>query len=226
MSNYPPPPPPQDPNQPNPYGQPQQPQQPPPANPYGQPQQPGYGQPPPPQQGYGQPQQGYGQPAYGQPAYGQPGYGAPVVPGGNYAHWGSRVGAYLIDLLLTFAVGILYIIGLIMTSSASADGDTSGIGVLLTIVGALMMLGFGIWNLFIKQGRTGYTIGKGVLGIKLIGEATGQPIGAGMSFVRSLAHIVDGIPCYIGYLWPLWDAKKQTFADKIMSTVVINQPKP
>ena len=43
-----------------------------------------------------------------------------------------------------------------------------------------------------------------------------------MSFVRSLAHIVDGF-CYIGYLWPIWDAKNQTFADKIMSTVVIVQ---
>ena len=74
-----------------------------------------------------------------------------------------------------------------------------------------------------KQGRTGYSIGKGVLGIKLIAESDGQPIGAGMAFVRYLCHIVDGI-CYIGYLWPLWDRKRQTFADKIMKTIVINQP--
>jgi uncharacterized RDD family membrane protein YckC len=39
---------------------------------------------------------------------------------------------------------------------------------------------------------------------------------------RSFVHIIDGIPCYLGYLWPLWDAKKQTFADKIMGTVVVN----
>jgi hypothetical protein len=26
---------------------------------------------------------------------------------------------------------------------------------------------------------------------------------------------------YLGYLWPLWDAKRQTFADKICSTVVL-----
>ena len=60
--------------------------------------------------------------------------------------------------------------------------------------------------------------------MKLIGEQTGQPIGAGMSFVRQLAHIVDSLLCYLGYLWPLWDRKRQTFSDKIMSTVVINQP--
>ena len=82
-----------------------------------------------------------------------------------------------------------------------------------------------MWNYCLKQGRTGYTIGKGVLGIKLIKQDTGQPMGAGLSFVRQLAHIVDALPCYLGYLWPLWDAKRQTFADKIMGTVVIEQPK-
>ena len=32
---------------------------------------------------------------------------------------------------------------------------------------------FFVWNICLKQGRTGYSIGKGVLGIKLIGEAVG-----------------------------------------------------
>jgi uncharacterized RDD family membrane protein YckC len=36
---------------------------------------------------------------------------------------------------------------------------------------------------------------------------------------------VDGIICYIGWLFPLWDAKKQTLADKIMGTVVVTAPK-
>jgi hypothetical protein len=36
-----------------------------------------------------------------------------------------------------------------------------------------------------------------------------------------LAHIIDGAICYIGYLFPLWDAKRQTIADKIMTTVCL-----
>ena len=63
------------------------------------------------------------------------------------------------------------------------------------------------------------------MGIKLVKAETGQPIGAGMAFVRQIAHILDGIPCYIGYLWPLWDDKRQTFADKVIGTYVIDQPK-
>jgi hypothetical protein len=41
-----------------------------------------------------------------------------------------------------------------------------------------------------------------------------------MAFVRDLAHIVDSLACYLGWLWPLWDAKRQTFADKLVKTVV------
>lgn len=60
-----------------------------------------------------------------------------------------------------------------------------------------------------------------MVGLRLISEATGEPIGAGMAFVRDICHILDSLACYIGFLFPLWDAKRQTFADKIIHTVVI-----
>ena len=219
--------PPQDPQ--NPYGQPTPSGQ---QSPYGQQpdpytqQQPNpYGQPP----GYGQP--AYGQPAYGQPGYGQPGYG--MTP--DYSSWFKRVGAYLIDALLTSLAGFPLWIGYgILIASAetttNADGTTTtsmdggAASAILILIGVITSIAFFVWNTCMKQGRTGYSIGKGVLGIKLIAERTGQPIGAGMAFVRYLCHIVDSI-CYIGYLWPLWDSKRQTFSDKIMSTIVVNQPK-
>lgn len=199
--------PPQDPNQPNPYGQaPQQPygQQP---NPYGQPPQP-----------YGQQPNPYGQP---QPPYGQPqGY---ALPKDAYASWIKRVGAYLIDGLVVFVGYIPAVIGAVISGSSSSD-SASAIGLVLTLIGVALSLAIFVWNTCLRACRTGYSIGKGVLGIKLIGERTGQPIGGGMAFLRYLCHIIDALPCYIGYLWPLWDAKRQTFSDKIMTTVVLNQP--
>ena len=53
--------------------------------------------------------------------------------------------------------------------------------------------------------------------------ADGQPIGGGMAFVRDLAHTVDGLICYVGYLMPLWDARRQTVADKMLNTVVLDE---
>ena len=156
-----------------------------------------------------------------------PAYGMPAAGPNAYAHWGSRVGAYLIDVLVTLPGLILVWIGAAqMSSSLSTDPTAPAPSMPITYwLGLLLMLAISVWNLGLRQGATGQSIGKKVIGIKLIGEATGQPIGAGMSIARMFVHIIDGLPCYIGYLWPLWDAKRQTFADKILSTVVVPAPK-
>ncbi|MFJ2831784.1 RDD family protein [Streptomyces sp. NPDC087263] len=189
---------------PNPYGQPQDPQQGQPGYGYPQQGQPGYGAPQtppgvPPQQGYGYPQQG-GQPGYGYPQ--QPGYGAQPP----YANWGQRFLGTLVDGLVFAVPYILVIVG----------KDTPA----LAAVGALALIGIAIWQL-IQEGRTGQTVGKKALGIRLVREIDGQPLGVGMAFVRRLAHFLDSLACYLGWLWPAWDAKKQTFADKICSSIVI-----
>ncbi|MEU3975977.1 MULTISPECIES: RDD family protein [Streptomyces] len=206
-----------DPN--NPYGQ--QPGQPPQGPPQGQP---GYGYPQ--QAPQGVPQQGYGYPQ-GQPGYPQAGYpqqpgqpyggGYPQQPGygsgmPQLAHWGLRAGGLIIDgLVIGLPYGILVGIG-------GAMGDAAG-GIIV-LLGVLLMIGLVIWQLY-QEGTTGQTIGKKAVGIRLLREADGRPLGFGMAFVRRLAHFLDSIACYIGWLWPLWDEKKQTFADKVCSSVVV-----
>lgn len=212
---------------------------------YGNPPSDPYGQNPSGQDSYGQqPQAPYGQDPYGQnpygqqAGYGQGGYGQPQGAPAAYASWFQRVGAFLIDQLLGVVAMIPYYIGAVMAASTvetttdpvtgeltTTGGGASGISLVLMFLGVALAIAYFVWNYCLKQGRTGYTVGKGVLGIKLIKQDTGQPMGAGLSFVRQIAHIVDAIPCYLGYLWPLWDSKRQTFADKIMGTVVIEQPK-
>jgi uncharacterized RDD family membrane protein YckC len=85
----------------------------------------------------------------------------------------------------------------------------------------LVGLAYLVWNYGYRQGTTGSSIGKTVLKFKVVSETTGQPLGFGMSLVRQLAHFVDAIICYVGFLFPLWDAKRQTLADKIMTTVCL-----
>ena len=55
-------------------------------------------------------------------------------------------------------------------------------------------------------------------------EATGQPLGSTTGILRVVAHFVDSIICYVGWLFPLWDAKRQTLADKIIKSVVVADP--
>jgi uncharacterized RDD family membrane protein YckC len=135
-----------------------------------------------------------------------PPYEPPANPPVVYANWGQRVGAYLIDAI---PVAILYIIGV---------ATRNAIVILLFVLAAL---GVQIYNRWIQAGRTGQSWGKRALNLRLVSDKTGEPIGAGMAFARDICHIVDSIICYVGWLFPLWDAKRQTIADKIVSTVVI-----
>jgi len=125
----------------------------------------------------------------------------------NYANWIQRVGALLVDAIPPIILSII--------SSVVHNGA-------VTVLVVLLNLGWWIYNRGYLAGTTGQSWGKKLLNIRLIGEQTGQPIGFGMALLRDICHIVDTIICYIGYLFPLWDAKRQTLADKIMTTVVVN----
>ncbi len=180
---------------------------------------PGYGQPPAQGSGqYGAPPQS-GAPQHGAPQYGAPQYGAPqqyAGSGGSWqgpplASWGSRVGSAIIDALPALAIELVGV-GL----GAAIGG---GVGGLLTALGILGAIGWVFYNL-VQQGKTGQGLGKRALKTRLLREQDGQVVGPGLSIGRAFVHVVDGI-FYLGYLWPLWDSKKQTFADKILKTVVV-----
>ena len=193
-----------------------------------------YPPPPPDPSGYGQQ---YGGQQYGDQGYGtQPGYGTPVGYGATapipYASWIQRVGGYLVDMLVLIPGYLVVMIGAFMAPAmmdttpgpnGEIDAGLSGAAVAVMLLGYAAVIGLHIWNRYIRMGRTGWSIGKQVVGIRLISESTGQPMGAGMAFVRDLAHVLDSLACYLGWLWPLWDQKRQTFADKLLTTVVIQQ---
>lgn len=230
-----------DPN--NPYGQPPQ----APQGPYGQqppvpPQaQPGYGYPQqaPPQQPYGYPQQqqqpaGYAYPQQPGP-YGQPG----MMPGmpSAYASWGARLGARLLDSLIIMAVPlVLYIIAVVIAANTTPDFSSCGqydyscvresagppaMSIIMIVLAGLVALGGGIF-LISKEGSTGQSPGKKALNIRVVREGSGAPLGFGVAFGRQACHyFLDGALCSLGFLWPLWDEKSQTFADKVCGTVVV-----
>ncbi|GAA4411016.1 hypothetical protein GCM10023168_31350 [Fodinibacter luteus] len=224
------------------YGQPGSGQQ-----PYGQP---AYGQQP-----YGQPAYGQGLPPAPPNPYGgygaAPAYaGGPAVPGsigyveasfGPVADFGKRVLAYLVDSALILLGLVPMVIGGIMLAFASpselsydqygnltrSGGDTglAVTGGLLIGLGFLVMFVLWLWNRVFRMGRTGQSVGKKVVGLKLVDDRTGRPIGAGMSFLREVVHGIVNQVFYLSYLWMLWDTDKQTLGDKAVHSTVIVLPK-
>jgi len=164
-----------------------------------------------------------------------------VLPKEAYTPWFTRVLAYLIDNIPVFILtGIAWGVAFATGDTVCAEYDygyggycstsPSGLGLTIAVLAWLASLAYLVWNYGYRQGTTGSSIGKSVMKFKVVSEKTWQPIGFGLSIVRFFAHIIDGLACYIGYLWPLWDAKRQTFADKIMTTVCVplnpQQPPP
>ncbi len=224
------------------------PEYPPPAPPvgsYGPPNtvaaQPGYPQPP------ANPYGGYSQ----APVYASGGGGGPAYPGtlayveqnfGKVASFGQRALAYLIDIAITMIGLIPVVIGIILiaiaapseidtdqfgttTTSGDSNPALAAIGGLLIALGALIGIGITIWNRVFKMGRTGQSVGKKVIGLYLLDDKTGQPVGAGMTFLRELVNGLVNQVIYIGWLWMLWDADKQTLGDKAVHSSVVNVPK-
>src|SRR5215211_4346371 len=163
-------------------------------------------------------------------SYPQQGYPAPYpqpVLRSDYAPWGTRVIAHLIDDfpnyigLAVFCSG--YLMFLVELASAGGSDILPTTGVLPMIIGFSMYLGalgWTVYNRWLVAGRTGQSWGKRVTKIRLISEQTGQPIGPLNAFLRDLVHILDAL-VYVGYFWPLWDDKKQTLADMLMKTIVV-----
>ena len=157
---------------------------------------------------------------------------------GPVAGFGSRAAALIIDGLITLVGLIPMIIGIVFlvmgfrasdefgyTIDGTENGGQLAIGGLLIGLGILLMVGIQIWNRIFKMGRTGQSVGKKVMGLKLINEQTGQPIGALQAFLRELLSGVINQVFYISYLWMLWDDNKQTLHDKVVHSTVIEVPK-
>jgi uncharacterized RDD family membrane protein YckC len=201
---------------------------PPPPPPGGYPSPGGYPPPPPPAGG------GYQPPPQAATGYPPPAAAGPALPKEAYTPWLTRVLAWLIDSVPIFIVegiGWAILMGTQETVCITDSSEynlgqfcatgASTIGQLSIALAGILALAYVVWNYGYRQGTTGSSIGKSIMKFKVVSEKTGQPIGFGMSIVRQLAHIIDGAICYIGFLFPLWDAKRQTIADKIMATICL-----
>jgi uncharacterized RDD family membrane protein YckC len=155
----------------------------------------------------------------------------------RYASWLRRAGAAVIDALPILGLEVLALGLMWLTRIRACDGDTAALdlaaqcgsgvsvaGVVAFVVAWLGVVGYGAWNLGYRQGRRGASLGKSVMGLSVLGSATGDPVGLVWALVRLAAQLVNVLSLGLGFLWPLWDSRDQTFADKLASTVCVRVP--
>ncbi len=130
----------------------------------------------------------------------------------NYASYGARAGASLIDFALM--IGILFALALLFTG-----GHVGGFFLFLPLV-----LFAGVLYKPLMEGARGQTLGKMALGIKVVRASDAGPIGYGPAFLRWLvAAVLGAVPLgsLVDHLWPLWDEHVQTLHDKAAGTIVV-----
>jgi len=138
---------------------------------------------------------------------------------GRAAGFVTRLLAYAADLVIL--AGILALGGWIAvladnaleTVGVEARADLASIYVVM--IPFIMALYFVMsWAL------TGRTIGKSVLGLRIVG-ANGRPPTIGRSVIRVLGYVVSAIVFWAGYWWVLIDDERKAWHDHMASTSVV-----
>lgn len=146
---------------------------------------------------------------------------ASQVPGAvTYATFGQRAGAALLDGLIIFGAM------LVVFAAAAAVGVPLGLvnealgGIAAGLLATAGYVGVLIVVMLMEAGPYGQTPGKHIVGIRVV-DTSGNTITKGLSVGRYFAKLLSGMPCYLGYLWALWDAENRTWHDLIVSTRVV-----
>jgi uncharacterized RDD family membrane protein YckC len=119
--------------------------------------------------------------------------------------WIRFAGAFIDGILLSI---VAFIVGSLIGMNTINERQ-----VVSSLLGAVYFTYF--------HASTGQSLGQKLVNIKVVDEETGGTVDYVRAFIRWLVSIVSGLAILLGYLWMLWDPKKQTWHDKAAKTLVI-----
>ncbi len=139
-----------------------------------------------------------------------------TAPGGDLAGFLPRIGAALLDL--SVLVLLITIVVAITGRDPRASQD------LVVVATAFFPLLYAFPLLIRSDRRNGQTLGKQVLGIRVVREDA-QPMGPGSALVREFVGkgLLGLVPFFaiVDYLFPFADTRRQAIHDKIATTFVV-----
>lgn len=119
------------------------------------------------------------------------------------AGFGPRLLAWVIDALV---LSSLYIALDLTVGGTEGIALALGLGVVYTV---------GLWW------ATGATLGKAVMGLKVIAANGYESIDGATAVLRYVGYVVSSIPLCLGFLWVAIDPSRQGWHDKIARTRVV-----
>ncbi|KAF5418384.1 MAG: hypothetical protein C5S38_00090 [Candidatus Methanophagaceae archaeon] len=142
----------------------------------------------------------------------------------DYANLGSRIVAIIIDLIILSLVVVIIALPLGLLAGLSAMGNpTQLFAARSAFFVAFMVLNVLVWLLYFTyfEGTSGQTLGKKIMGIKVVKENGDQPSFMD-ALIRTILRIIDGIAFYlVGFIVILVSEKKQRLGDMAAGTIVV-----
>lgn len=148
----------------------------------------------------------------------------------NYASFGDRLVAYIIDfVILSFVMGVIIVpffgIGFLTGDFFREDmGDDPAaafamMGSMFSTMSILIIIPLLYDALMVASARQG-TFGKNIMKIKVVDKNGGQ-LSIGPSIGRVLIKVVSSSACILLWLWPLFNDKVQALHDLAVSSFVV-----
>ncbi|MDX6382383.1 MAG: hypothetical protein QOI57_3407 [Rubrobacteraceae bacterium] len=142
-----------------------------------------------------------------------------VAPREDIHVTGRRVLAIIIDgILLGLVFGLMsFLFGTASTGEGGANASLNGVAALV-----YFLIAFAYFT--ILEGYLGQTVGKMLLGIKVVREDNGEVPGIGAAAIRTLLRIIDGLFFYlVGFIAVMASAKRQRLGDMAAHTLVVRK---
>jgi uncharacterized RDD family membrane protein YckC len=132
--------------------------------------------------------------------------------GAELAGFGHRLAAHLIDglWLLPLFLLLMFVASLVNRGPVSAGGEAM----------ANVILGVIVISFWAERRATP---GKLVVGLRIVDAETGGAPPVSRLVLRYVGYVVSAIPLLLGYLWMLWDPRRQTWHDKMAGTLVVRE---
>ncbi|MEN0048116.1 MAG: RDD family protein [Bacteroidota bacterium] len=151
-------------------------------------------------------------------------------PKSDFAGFGLRLGAYLIDIIpiiILLNILIYLIFGLSPINSGDSIINLGGqefeeSKVTRAIVRYLSFLVWIIYCTIMEASSYEGTFGKKMVGIKVTDE-NGSRLTTGKSITRNLTKIISYIAIVLGFIWVLFDKERRGWHDMIAKTYVVKK---
>jgi len=143
---------------------------------------------------------------------------ASVWPAAKYASFWLRLVAFSIDSFVLFIVYMaLSVLRVVAELAQLAGGGTLPV----FVASALILLTPSLYY-WLMTGLRGQTLGKMVVGIRVVNNRGTKPGLARAALRESIGKTISTVVLFLGFFWVIWDDRAQGWHDKLASTYVVN----